>query len=170
MPCPRKAKLLLVGPERAGKTTLLHQFCTRQYVSAAPMTLGVDLVVMGAEDERSHGMSLQLWDTAGHERYASVSRRFYKDAAAALVVFDLTDLISFQAVDMWLSDLRRNVPEASLVLVGNKADQPRQVSQQNACEKAALWNIPYVETSAMSWSSTVVAFDAALTAVTRKTR
>ena len=115
-------------------------------------TIGVEFASKSVRIGK-HKVKLQMWDTAGSERFRSVTKSYYRGAAGALLVFDLTDRRSFETVSQWLDDARRLASaDIVVVLVGNKADldQRRQVSGQEAVRMASQFDIPYVETSAFS--------------------
>ncbi|KAI9893669.1 MAG: hypothetical protein M1814_005884 [Vezdaea aestivalis] len=114
-------------------------------------------------------MKLSLWDTAGQETYASVTRSYFRGASGALLVFSLTRRSSFEAVTRWLEDLRQIAePDIVVVLVGNKLDlvdddddnkDKREVSTAEAkawCEANGV--LRYVETSAKSGEGVEIAF------------
>lgn len=87
----------------------------------------------------SHVVKLQIWDTAGQERFRSVTKSYYRGAAGALLVFDLTNRKSFESLKEWLRDARTLAnPNIIIVLVGNKADleQNRQVPFMEASKLA----------------------------------
>ena len=93
----------------------------------------------------------QIWDTAGEERYRSVTKAYYKGAKGALLVYDITKRRSFENIDNWLIDLRTNGDKDILImLIGNKSDlkDSREVSKDEAESKAEQYNIPFFETSA----------------------
>jgi Ras-related protein Rab-4B len=99
----------------------------------------------------SNTIQLQLWDTAGQERFKSITRAYYRDAQAALVVFDITSTLSFDRVPQWISDLLEGVgTDIPIVLVGNKSDltEERAVAHETALEFADARKMDYVETSA----------------------
>jgi Ras-related protein Rab-2A len=105
-------------------------------------------------------MKLSLWDTAGQETYASVTRSYFRGASGALLVFSLTRRSSFLSVTKWLNDLRQIAdPDIVVVLVGNKSDLSGQDGQEGKREvetaEAEQWCkqngvLQYVETSAKS--------------------
>lgn len=66
---------------------------------------------------------LKIWDTAGDERYRSLTKKYYQDAQAVIIVYDITELSSFENLQFWISEIHDNVRNVPLIfLVGNKAD------------------------------------------------
>uniref|UniRef100_A0A6Q2XTG0 RAB41, member RAS oncogene family n=1 Tax=Esox lucius TaxID=8010 RepID=A0A6Q2XTG0_ESOLU len=94
---------------------------------------------------------LQLWDTAGQERFRSLIPSYIRDSTIAVVVYDITNLNSFQQTSKWIDDVRtERGGDVIIMLVGNKTDlaDKRQVSVEAAERKARELNVMYIETSA----------------------
>ncbi|KAG5851898.1 hypothetical protein ANANG_G00056700 [Anguilla anguilla] len=94
---------------------------------------------------------LQLWDTAGQERFRSLIPSYIRDSTIAVVVYDITNLNSFQQTSKWIDDVRtERGSDVIIMLVGNKTDlaDKRQVSVEAAERKARELNVMYIETSA----------------------
>lgn len=98
-------------------------------------------------------LKYEIWDTAGQERYRSLVPVYYRGAAAAIVMYDVTDRRSFERAILWIHELRQNIHsnDVHIVLVGNKADlvQQRQVSAEEGEELARDEHLSgFLETSA----------------------
>ncbi|XP_042680977.1 ras-related protein Rab-41 isoform X8 [Centrocercus urophasianus] len=94
---------------------------------------------------------LQLWDTAGQERFRSLIPSYIRDSTIAVVVYDITNLNSFQQTSKWIDDVRtERGSDVIIMLVGNKTDlaDKRQVSIEEGERKARELNMMYIETSA----------------------
>lgn len=120
------AKIVLIGPSGAGKSCLLHRFVKSEWRILSSQTIGVEfsskIVKVGSGASRRR-VKLQLWDTAGTERFRSVSRSYYRGAAGAILVYDVASLASFNALPTFLSDARALAsPNLTVILAGNKAD------------------------------------------------
>lgn len=108
--------------------------------------------------------TLQIWDTAGQERFKSLRTPFYRGADCCLLVFDVCDRNSFENLEMWRSEFLHyadvsNPDTFAFVLLGNKEDVPgRQVSEEEAREWCARFNMPYFETSAKTSKNVEAAF------------
>ena len=106
---------------------------------------------------------LNLWDTAGQERFKSLIPSYIKDAAVAIVVFDVTNKQSFTSVDKWIEDARSlREDDVLLILAGNKCDlgDQRQVSQEEAQSYAKEKDLMYFETSARQGTNIKSVFNA----------
>lgn len=98
-------------------------------------------------NERS--IKFELWDTAGQERYRALAPMYYRNADAAVLVFDVTDNESFEALQSWFYELQKNVPDCIIVLCGNKLDldNQRKVTKEAAQEYANEKDCPLIEVS-----------------------
>lgn len=149
-------KIILVGSSGAGKSSIVHRFIDEVFNEEQTQTVGVEF---GAKVVTVNGkrVKIMLWDTAGQERYKSVSRSYYRGAAGAIIVYDITSKESYQDVPQWLQDVRQLCgPEVTVMLIGNKTDlvvgnpERRQVAHTEASVFAQENNIMHMETSAAS--------------------
>lgn len=120
------AKIILLGPSGTGKSCLLHRFVKNEWRVLSSQTIGVEFaskIIKVGTGARRKRIKLQLWDTAGTERFRSVSRSYYRGAAGAILVYDITSHASFRGIQPFLNDARALAsPNLSLMLVGNKLD------------------------------------------------
>jgi len=122
------AKIILLGPSGTGKSCLLHRFVKDEWRVLTSQTIGVEFAskivkVGGQNGQRRKRMKLQLWDTAGTERFRSVSRSYYRGAAGAVLVYDVGSYESFRGLGTFFDDARSlGSPQLSCLVVGNKAD------------------------------------------------
>ena len=96
---------------------------------------------------------LDLWDTAGEERFKNIAKNYYKGANGIIFVFDLTKFDTFTRLRNWIEDVKENVsPESEMALAGNKADllDLREVSQETINDFSKQYNLNYFEISAKS--------------------
>lgn len=120
------AKVILLGPSGTGKSCLLHRFVKDEWRILSSQTIGVEfaskIVKVGTQGRRRR-IKLQLWDTAGTERFRSVSRSYYRGAAGAILVYDVSSHNSFQELPTFLNDARALAsPHLSVLVAGNKVD------------------------------------------------
>ncbi|KAK7743305.1 Ras-related protein Rab-4A [Diatrype stigma] len=107
------AKIILLGPSGTGKSCLLHRFVKSEWRVLTSQTIGVEFA----------SKIIKLWDTAGTERFRSVSRSYYRGAAGAVLIYDITSHESFRGLQPFLNDARALAsPNLTTLLVGNKLD------------------------------------------------
>ena len=146
-----EAKIVVLGSQGVGKTSLVHRFVKNQFSPASTTsTVGASFLTKRVVDSESDSVSssfsplspqtlpfqhsiklipapqvvrLQIWDTAGQERFRSISRLYYRGANACILCYSITDQTSFEEMGVWLTELRRNLPsDIILHVVGTKAD------------------------------------------------
>ncbi|XP_065760732.1 ras-related protein Rab-36 isoform X3 [Muntiacus reevesi] len=129
----RLSKVVVVGDLYVGKTCLIHRFCKNVFNHDYKATIGVDFEIERFEVAGTP-FSLQIWDTAGQEKFKCIASAYYRGAQVIITAFDLTDVQTLEHARQWLEDaLRENEPGACfLFLVGTKKD----LLSVAACEQA----------------------------------
>jgi Ras-related protein Rab-4B len=144
-------KFIVIGDTAVGKSCLLHRFIDNKFKKESTHTIGVEfgskIIEVGGRN-----VKLQIWDTAGQERFRSVTRSYYRGAAGAILVYDITSRETYNHVTSWLSDARSLAnKDIAIILVGNKADLPnREVTFLEASRFAQENDLMFLETSALS--------------------
>lgn len=146
----RKFKLVFLGEQSVGKTSLITRFMYDSFDNTYQATIGIDFLskTMYLEDRT---VRLQLWDTAGQERFRSLIPSYIRDSTVAVVVYDITNIVSFNQTNKWIDDVRaERGNDVIIMLVGNKTDlaDKRQVSIDEGEKKAKELNVMFIETSA----------------------
>ncbi|XP_053099756.1 ras-related protein Rab-13-like [Hemicordylus capensis] len=131
-----KFKLILLGDFGVGKTTLFHRIRTGHFLEHAH-TLGQHMdtceKTLSLKHHRSHlQVQISLWDTAGEERFLSLSSCYYRDADAVLLVYSIPGPVSFDNLSHWLCVARQYCADADIFLLGNKSDLEPCVSEEKA--------------------------------------
>ncbi|XP_055260889.1 ras-related protein Rab-36 isoform X2 [Moschus berezovskii] len=129
----RLSKAVVVGDLYVGKTSLIHRFCKNVFDHDYKATIGVDFEIERFEVAGTP-FSLQIWDTAGQEKFKCIASAYYRGAQVIITAFDLTDVQTLEHSRQWLEDaLRENEPGSCfLFLVGTKKD----LLSGAACEQA----------------------------------
>lgn len=146
-------KVPIIGDAGVGKSCLLNQFVNRRWTANYRTTIGTDLLVKEIVVD-GQLCSLQLWDTAGSERFQSLGNAFYRGSEALVVVFDVTRPETLEHVAKWRDDflLHANVDNAEtfpIAVLGNKIDtNNRAITQKKALEFCQSLNATYFEVSA----------------------
>lgn len=124
-----EAKLVVLGSQNVGKTSLVHRFVHQTFLPpSTPSTVGASFLTTRVHDPESDtDIRLQIWDTAGQERFRSISKLYYRGAHAAVLCYDITSARSFEDMGVWLRELRDKAatPDAEdiiLHIVGTKSD------------------------------------------------
>ncbi|KAF0293212.1 Ras-related protein Rab-34 [Amphibalanus amphitrite] len=130
------SKAIVLGDSGVGKTSLVNRFCHQVFDSNYKATVGVDFEVERF-DVLGVPFSLQVWDTAGQERFKSIAASYYRGARAAVICFDVTDLMSLSHAAQWCHDvLEANPVPPLLFLVGTKQDLASRPALEHARETA----------------------------------
>ncbi|EDW45770.1 ras-related protein RIC1 [Drosophila sechellia] len=145
-------KILVLGDCGVGKSCLLMRFSDDRFTEKYVCTVGIDFRVRSVE-VTGRMVMLQIWDTAGDERFKSLLPSYYRGATGILLVYDITSSKSFRSIDGWLEEIHRMCPESvNVLLVGNKCDDldNRQVRLEQGFNYANLRAIGFHEVSAKS--------------------
>ncbi|CAK9811978.1 Ras-related protein Rab-27A [Anthophora plagiata] len=169
-------KFLALGNSGVGKTSFLYQYTDGMFDSRFISTVGIDFkekrVIYQTANGRTQRVHLQLWDTAGQERFRSLTTAFYRDSMGFLLIFDLTNELSFLEVRNWLEQLRTHAycEDPDIILCGNKSDleDKRAVSENKARELAEKHGLVYLETSAATGQNVTRAVEILLDRVMRR--
>lgn len=147
---PREVKVVLLGDTGVGKSSLVLRFVTNNFKPYSESTIGASFMskmIMVA----GKPIKFQIWDTAGQEKYHSLAPMYYRGAAAAIIVYDITRASSFNTLKNWVEELRTQGPkEIAIAIAGNKADlaDRREVASETAAAYAREIGAIYLETSA----------------------
>ncbi|KAL4648255.1 ras-related protein Rab-6A-like isoform X1 [Arapaima gigas] len=151
----RKFKLVFLGEQSVGKTSLITRFMYDSFDNTYQVTVPLVPVALQkmycSASLQTSAVRLQLWDTAGQERFRSLIPSYIRDSTIAVVVYDITNLNSFQQTSKWIDDVRtERGSDVIIMLVGNKTDlaDKREVSLEAAERKARELNVMHIETSA----------------------
>jgi len=119
-------KYIIIGDSGVGKSCILLQFLDSSYRDNHEVTIGVEFGAKCIEVE-DKSMKLQIWDTAGQEAFKSITRAYYRSAAAALLIYDITRRGTFEHVSEWMHECRENGnSQMTIILIGNKSDLENQ--------------------------------------------
>ncbi|KAF9359039.1 Ras- protein Rab-2A [Mortierella sp. AD094] len=153
-------KYIIIGDTGVGKSCLLLQFTDKRFQPAHDLTIGVEF---GARFVSVAGkqIKLQIWDTAGQESFRSITRSYYRGAAGALLVYDITRRDTFKHLTTWLEDARQHAnANTTIMLIGNKSDleSKRAVSYEEGEAFAKANGLFFMETSAKTSANVEEAF------------
>ncbi|OSX56189.1 hypothetical protein POSPLADRAFT_1086824, partial [Postia placenta MAD-698-R-SB12] len=127
----RTIKVVVIGASGVGKTSLRSQYVSGRFTTGYRATIGADFITKSLPHHSAldETITLQIWDTAGQERFSSLSSAFFRGADAAILMFDVNQPDTLQALQRWWSDFREKAPvpddeleDFCCVVVGNKID------------------------------------------------
>ncbi len=145
-------KLIVLGDEKVGKTSLINSFVTNKFRDDYRPTLGVNVTeqIFYIQGLKNIQQKFLIYDVAGQKFFKRVRKHYYSGAHAAFLMYDVTERDSFVHLSDWYDDLMQNVPQIPVVLVGNKIDLADQ--RQVKFEEGQLWaknhKVSFMETSA----------------------
>ncbi|KAL0362418.1 UNVERIFIED_CONTAM: Ras-related protein RABA1f [Sesamum calycinum] len=160
-------KVVLIGDSGVGKSNLLSRFTRNEFTLESKSTIGVEFATRSIRiDEKV--VKAQIWDTAGQERYRAITSAYYRGAAGALLVYDVTRHATFENLERWLKELRDHTDSSIVImLIGNKADlrHLRAVATEDAQAFAERESMFFMETSALESMNVENAFSEVLTQI-----
>ena len=154
-------KIVLVGNSSVGKSSLILKFVENTFKEIFLPTIGIDfkLKTLTINDKR---IKLQIWDTAGQDRFKTVNKNYYRGAHGILLMYDITQLDSFKNLNSWLIEIEKNANKNVVkLLVGNKVDleNERKVTYQQGNEFAESNDMLFIETSVKEDINVTKAFE-----------
>jgi len=153
-------KIIIVGEAGVGKSCLLRRFVDQNFTENYVNTIGVDFKVKTIE-LMGKTVKLNLWDSAGQERFRTIVNTYYRGAHGICLVYDITDPDSFLRLGNWLTDASEQADEnAKKLIIGTKIDleSNRKVSREAVRAFAERMSLTAYETSSKSGSNVESAF------------
>ena len=137
-----RKKIVFIGNPSTGKTSLLNRICNDKFLPDYDSTIGVDFFTKSIYYNENI-FKVQLWDSAGQEKYRALIPSYIRGASVIFLIFDLNWRESFDAIKNWLGFVNQNAnrDEVKLVLVGNKSDLERKVKKEEGAKKKLHWKI-----------------------------
>ena len=158
-------KIVLIGNVAVGKSSIIKRFIHNEFNKTYLCTVGTELSRKSLFIGKKKKANLFIWDTCGQERFRTVTRQYYRDTQAILLVFDLTNEKSFKDLKSWLEEAINyiNNNKCLFFLFGNKSDEKEKIVINNDKIKHFLRKNPeikkYVEISAFNGHNIDLAFD-----------
>lgn len=153
-------RLLTLGNSAVGKSSIIFRYTEDKFFDSYLTTIGVDYIrkAITLNDKR---ISLQIWDTAGQEKYYAISKQYYNKADGIILVFDLTKKDTFDGMKHWLTEIEcSSAKDIPIVLLGNKSDLCRNaVSNEDIEDIVSKKGLMYYETSALNGENVMQAIN-----------
>lgn len=155
-------KIVLIGDSQVGKSSFLMRFADNNFTHSMVATIGIDFKIRHMEMDGKY-IKVQVWDTAGQEKFATITRSYYRGAHGIIIMYDVTNRKSFDRVEEWLQSIHDNTDpniRVPKMLVGNKTDKTlrRCISTKEGQALADKHNMMFVEGSALSGDGVEAAF------------
>jgi len=142
-------KIIVVGNSGVGKTSLLMRLCDDIFSNVYISTIGIDFKIKTFTLDNDY-VKLQIWDTAGQDRFNTIVSSYYRNINALIVVFDLSNLKSFTDIDTWISNCNKysDTTNVFTFIIGSKSDiKCSSITDSMIANVCIKYNATYMETS-----------------------
>ena len=146
-------KVLLLGDTTVGKTCFLMKYTDKTFQDIHMATIGLDYRLKSMKLKSGKNIKLQIWDTAGQDRFRAITKNYYKGSHGIILIYDVTNVQTFENVKQWVSQIREEASANVIIYIaGNKIDmeEERKVNKEEGEKLAEELGFPFVETSAKS--------------------
>jgi len=153
-------KIIVIGDIAVGKTSLIRRYIDNTFSDDYKASISCENKNKKVDIDGETVADMQIWDTAGEEKFMSITRQYYTNSHGALVIYDLTNKDSFMKMNKWIKDLKDNAPKnITIMIVGNKSDLPdKKVNLENEL-KHYKENYEHLEVSAKTGTNVSLAFE-----------
>ena len=155
-------KILLLGDSSVGKTCFLMRYSDNTFQEIHMSTIGLDYKLKNVQLDDGKMYKIQIWDTAGQDRFRSITKNYYKGAHGIVLIYDITDKKTFENVRNWVKQIKEEVSDkVCIILVANKidAEDKRVVSTEEGEKMAAEYDMMFFECSAKTGNNIDNAFN-----------
>ena len=142
-------KILIVGDSSVGKTNFINRFIENKFNNNYMTTSGIDLKTANLEIKNKN-IRIQIWDTAGQEKYKAITKNLFLKVMGAIIIFDITNEKSFNNLKNWVQMVKEECgPHMTIIIVGNKSDliEQRKINEEEVIAYANKQKLDYIETS-----------------------
>lgn len=154
-------KIILSGNVAVGKTSIIERYINGSFQEKYNSTIQAEYKTKIINEDENTSLRLNIWDTAGQEKFKSITRQFYRDSHGAIIVFDLTKKDTFDDVNNWIKEIKNNGNTDTVIMVlGNKSDliNEREVLEEDI-KNMLNDKFVYFDVSAKEGNNISLAFD-----------
>ena len=161
-------KILMLGESQVGKTSLLLKYTDDVFKINMLPTFGLDVRYKYLQKDNNN-IRLDLWDTAGQEKFRTMTQNYYKGSDGIILVYDISNESSFETLKNWMDDIKENSKnKIEVIIIGNKLDLERQVEKKRLEQFAEEYKVPYFETSAKTGEGVEESFNKLIDNLSKK--
>ena len=163
-------KIILVGDVSVGKTSIVARYINNSFNDDYKCTISAEQNTKIIKEDDNNSIRLNIWDTAGQEKFRSLTRQYFLDCQGAIIVFDITKRNSFKSIDEWIEDIKNyGNKDTEIIIIGNKSDLSgeREITM-NEIQNKLNDEYLYFEVSAKSGNNISLAFDKMKKAILEK--
>ena len=155
-------KILLLGDACTNKSLFLMRYMDKTVQDVHMATIGLDYRLKTMKLKKGKNIKLQIWDTAGQDRFRAITKNYYKGSHGIILLYDVTNLQSFENIKLWINQIREEAsPNVVIYLVGSKIDleEERKVTKKDGEKLAEEFGLPFLEASGKSGINVNEVFD-----------
>ena len=154
-------KILLLGDWSVGKTCFLMRYTENTFNDKHLSTIGVDFKLKIIKLDNGEEIKIQIWDTAGQDRYRTITKSYIRGAHGIILIYDVTSRKSFEGIQSWVKQIKDQVSsKVCVALVANKIDkEKREVSPEEGIKLGKEIDYPFYESSAKEGKNINECFD-----------
>ena len=144
-------KIILLGDSTVGKTCFLMRYTDNTFQEIHMSTIGLDYRLKTMTLNSGKQVKVQIWDTAGQDRFRAITKNYYKGAHGIILIYDVTNQLTFENVTNWINQIKEEASDkVTIFLVGNKIDDEknRKVNTEEGEKLAQDFKLKFYETSA----------------------
>ena len=141
-----RQKIIFVGDSGVGKTTIINRINNEEFKDLNESSVGIDYYSKNIKF-RGEELTLQIWDTAGQEKYRGLIPTYARNAVLAFIIYDISSKQSFENLTGWI-DYLNSIEKMPMIICGNKIDLVRQVTKEEGEKFAKKNNLVFFEVSA----------------------